>query len=146
VSELTGGPTGLDTTHWAHWRCAITCMKNSFIFFCLSNIKSSKKGVAGNPKLGTVLYSIIVTILALFFIFCLLHPFILHSQSLVYHSFPHMLLGPPPNHLTSHLMDHLTIPQSSITCHHSAVRSTLLSFCSITIYPFTDCHLMMYYL
>jgi len=52
-------------------------------------------------------------------------PFILCSQSLVPHLFPHAPLGPPPNHLTSHLMDHLTIPQSDITCHHSAVRSTL---------------------
>jgi len=48
----------------------------------------------------------------------------LRSQSLVPHSFPHAPLGPPPNHLTSHLMNHLTIPQSDITCHHSAVRST----------------------
>jgi len=50
-------------------------------------------------------------------------PFILHSRSLVPHLFPHVPLGPPPNHLTSHLMDHLTIPQSTITCHHSAVCS-----------------------
>jgi len=49
--------------------------------------------------------------------------FILRSQSLALYSFPHAPLGPPPNHLTSHLMDHLTIPQSTITCHHSAVRS-----------------------
>jgi len=54
-------------------------------------------------------------------IFC---HFISRSQSLTPHSFPHAPLGPPPNHLTSHLMDHLTIPQSTITCHHSAVRST----------------------
>ena len=51
------------------------------------------------------------------------HHFILRSWSLVPHSFPHAPLGPPPNHLTSHLIDHLTIPQSTITCHHSAVRS-----------------------
>jgi len=50
-------------------------------------------------------------------------PFILRSRSLVPHSFPHAPLGPPPNHLTSHLIDHLTNPQSTITCHHSAVRS-----------------------
>jgi len=50
--------------------------------------------------------------------------FILRSRSLVPHSFPYAPLGPPPNHLTSHLMNHLTIPQSDITCHHSAVRST----------------------
>jgi len=49
--------------------------------------------------------------------------FISHSWSLVLHSFPHMPLRPSPNHLTSHLMDHLTIPQSIITCHHSTVRS-----------------------
>ena len=53
-------------------------------------------------------------------IFC---HFILHSRSLIPHLFPHAPLGPSPNHLTSHLMDHLTIPQSTITCHHSAVRS-----------------------
>ena len=52
------------------------------------------------------------------------HQFISRSRSLVPHSFPHAPLGPPPNHLTSHLMDHLTNPQSTITCHHSAVRST----------------------
>ena len=51
-------------------------------------------------------------------------PFILRSRSLVSHLFPYAPLGPPPNHLTSYLMDHLTIPQSTITCHHSAVRST----------------------
>jgi len=51
-------------------------------------------------------------------------PFILRSQPLAPHSFPYAPLGPPPNHLISHLMDHLTIPQSTITCHHSAVRST----------------------
>ena len=56
----------------------------------------------------------------LFFIF---HLLILHSWSLIPHSFPHTPLGPPPNHLTSHLMDHLTILQSTITCHHSAVCS-----------------------
>ena len=49
--------------------------------------------------------------------------FISRSQSLVPHSFPYAPLGPPPNHLTSHLMDHLTILQSTITCHRSAVRS-----------------------
>jgi len=47
----------------------------------------------------------------------------LRSRLLIPHLFPHAPLGPPPNHLTSHLMDHLTIPQSTITCHHSAVRS-----------------------
>jgi len=51
--------------------------------------------------------------------------FISRSRSLVPHSFPYAPLGPPPNHLTSHLMDHLTTPQSTITCHHSAVRSIL---------------------
>ena len=54
-------------------------------------------------------------------IFC---HFILRFRSLVPHSFPYAPLGPPLNHLTSHLMDHLTILQSIITCHHSAVRST----------------------
>jgi len=53
-------------------------------------------------------------------IFCY---FILCSWSLIPHLFPHAPLGPLPNHLTSHLMDHLTILQSIITCHHSAVRS-----------------------
>jgi len=52
--------------------------------------------------------------------------FILCSRSLVPHSFPHALLRLLPSHLRSHLIDHLTIPQSTITCHHSAVRSTLL--------------------
>jgi len=61
----------------------------------------------------------------LFSFFTIFHPFILCSWSLVPHLFPYALLGPPPNHLTSHLMDHLTIPQSDITCHHSAVHSTL---------------------
>jgi len=52
-------------------------------------------------------------------------PFILRSQSLVLHSFPYAPLGPSPNHLTSHLMDHMTNPQSTITCHRSAVRSIM---------------------
>jgi len=75
--------------------------------------------------------------------------FILRSRSLVPHSFPYAPLGPPPNHLTSHLMDHLTIPQSTITCHHSAVRSIpqhhhlthygLPAHCHVMI----DCQLMM---
>jgi len=52
------------------------------------------------------------------------HHFISRSLSLVLHSFPHAPLGPLPNHLTSHLIDHLTNLQSTITCHHSAVRST----------------------
>jgi len=37
---------------------------------------------------------------ALFFIFCLSHLLVLHAQSLIPHSFPHVLLGPPPSHLT----------------------------------------------
>jgi len=49
-------------------------------------------------------------------------PFILHSQSLVPHLFPHAPLGPPPNHLTSHLMNHLT---------KFAVRYHMPSFCSL---------------
>jgi len=57
-------------------------------------------------------------------------PFFYHfipcSWSFVPHSFPHASLGPLPNHLKSHLIDHLTIPQSTIICHHSAVRSILL--------------------
>ena len=57
--------------------------------------------------------------------FAIFAHFILRSWSLVPHSFPYAPLGPPPNHLTSHLMDHLTIPQSDITCHHSAVCSIL---------------------
>jgi len=75
--------------------------------------------------------------------------FILHSRSLILHSFPYAPLGPPPNHLTSHLMDHLTIPQSTITCHHSAVRSTL-QYHHLTLHglpahdvPFLDRQLMM---
>ena len=52
-------------------------------------------------------------------------PFISRSQSLVPHSFPHAPLGLSPNHLTSHLIDHMTNPQSTITCHHSAVRSIM---------------------
>jgi len=71
------------------------------------------------------------------------------SRSLIPHSFPYALLGLPPNHLTSHLMDHLIILQSDITCHHSAVRSTpqhyhlahygLPAHCHVMI----DCQLMM---
>jgi len=53
------------------------------------------------------------------------HHFISRSWSLVPHSFPHAPLGPLPNHLTSHLIDHMTNPQSTITCHHSAVRSIM---------------------
>jgi len=76
-------------------------------------------------------------------------PFYSRSQLLVLHSFPYAPLGPPPNHLTSHLMDHLTIPQSTITCHHSAVRSILqhhhLSFFDLPAHDalFLDCQLMM---
>ena len=51
-------------------------------------------------------------------------PLVLCSWSLIPYSFPHVPLGLSPNHLTSHLMDHLTILQSTITCHHSAVCST----------------------
>jgi len=75
--------------------------------------------------------------------------FILHSQSLIPHLFPHTLLGLPPNHLTSHLMDYLTILQSTITCHHSAVRSTPQHH-HLTLYglpghdaPLCSCQLMM---
>jgi len=76
-------------------------------------------------------------------------PFISCSQSLVPHLFPHTPLGPPPNHLTNHLIDHLTIPQSTITCHHSTVRSTP-QYHHLTLYRlpahdtlFLDCQLMM---
>jgi len=70
-------------------------------------------------------------------------PFILCSQSLVPHSFPYMPLRPPPNHLTSHLMDHLTILQSDITCHHSAVRSTP-QYHYLTLHGLpAHCHIMM---
>ena len=58
-------------------------------------------------------------------IFPLFPPFTLRSRSLVLHSFPHAPLGPSPNHLTSHLIDHMTNPQSTIICHHSAVRSIM---------------------
>ena len=69
--------------------------------------------------------------------------FILHSRSLVPHSFPHAPLGPPLNHLTSHLMDHLTIPQPTITCHHSAVRS-IPQYHHLTLYGLpAHCHIMM---
>ena len=50
------------------------------------------------------------------------HHLFLHSQSLVPHSFPYTLLGLPPNHLTNHLMDHLTIPQSD-RYHMPSLRS-----------------------
>ena len=76
-------------------------------------------------------------------------PFILRSRSLVPHSFPHAPLGPSPNHLTSHLMDHMTNPQSTITCHHSAVRS-IMTCPHLTLFDlpahdgvFLDCQLMM---
>ena len=79
----------------------------------------------------------------LFSFFRYFPPFILRSQSLVPHSFPYAPLGPPPNHLTSHLMDHLTIPQSDITCHHSAVRSTPQHH-HLTLYGLpAHCHVMM---
>ena len=65
--------------------------------------------------------SLCITILSPIFIFRHFTHFILHSWSLISYSFPHAPLGPSPNHLTSHLMDYLTIPQSDITCHHSAV-------------------------
>jgi len=58
-------------------------------------------------------------------------------------SFPYTPLGLPPNHLTSYLMDHLTILQSDIICHHSAVRSIPqhhhLTFYGLPAY----CHVMM---
>jgi len=76
-------------------------------------------------------------------------PFISRSRSLAPHSFPYAPLGPSPNHLTSHLMDHLTIPQSTITCHHSAVRS-IPQHHHLTLFDlpahdglFLDCQLMM---
>jgi len=73
-------------------------------------------------------------------IFC--HLF-LCSRSLVPHLFPYTPLRPPPNHLTSHLMDHLTIPQSDITCHHSAVCSTP-QYHYLTLYGLpAHCHVMM---
>ena len=76
-------------------------------------------------------------------------PFILHFRSLVLHSFPHAPLGPSPNHLTSHLMNYLTNPQSTITCHHSAVRS-IPQHHHLTLFDlpahdglFLNCQLMM---
>jgi len=75
--------------------------------------------------------------------------FIPCSRSLVPHSFPHAPLGPLPNHLKSHLIDHLTIPQSTITCHHSTVRSILphhhLTLSELPAHDvlFLDCQLMM---
>jgi len=77
------------------------------------------------------------------------HHFISRSQSLVSHSFPYAPLGPSPNHLTCHLMDHMTNPQSTITCHHSAVRS-IMTCPHLTPFDlpahdglFLDCQLMM---
>jgi len=77
------------------------------------------------------------------------HHFISCSRSLVPHSFPHAPLGPSPNHLTSHLMDHMTNPQSTITCHHSAVRS-IMTCPHLTLFDlpahdglFLDCQFMM---
>jgi len=76
-------------------------------------------------------------------LFSFFSPFILRSWSLVPHLFPYAPLGPPPNHLTSHLMDHLTIPQSDITCHHPAVRS-ILQHHHLTLYGLpAHCHVMM---
>ena len=76
-------------------------------------------------------------------------PFISRSRSLISYSFPHAPLGPSPNHLTSHLMDHMTNPQSTITCHHSAVRS-IMTCPHLTLFGlpahdglFLDCQLMM---
>ena len=40
-------------------------------------------------------------------------------------------------------MDHLTIPQSDITCHHSAVRSTP-QYSYLTLYGLpAHCHVMI---
>ena len=76
-------------------------------------------------------------------------PFISRSRSLVPYLFLHAPLGPSPNHLTSHLMDHMTNPQSTITCHHSAVRS-IMTCPHLTLFGlpahdglFLDCQLMM---
>jgi len=81
--------------------------------------------------------------------FIIFHHFISRSRSLVPHSFPHAPLGPSPNHLTSHLIDHMTNPQSTITCHHSAVRS-IMTCPHLTLFdlpahdaPFRSCQLMM---
>ena len=71
------------------------------------------------------------------------HRLFLRSRSLIPHLFPHAPLGPPSNHLTSHLMDHLTIPQSDITCHHSAVHSTP-QYHHLTHYGLpAHCHVMI---
>jgi len=65
------------------------------------------------------------------------------------HSFPHAPLGPSPNHLTSHLIDPMTNPQSTITCHHSAVRSIMtcphLTLSGLPAHdaPLRSCQLMM---
>ena len=65
------------------------------------------------------------------------------------HSVPHAPLGPSPNHLTSHLIDHMTNPQSTITCHHSAVRSIMtcphLTLSGLPAHdaPLRSCQLMM---
>jgi len=67
-----------------------------------------------------------VMILAPFFIFYPSHPLISCIQSLVSYSFPHIPLRPPPSHLTSHLMSHLTIMQSFITCYCSTVHSIII--------------------
>jgi len=77
------------------------------------------------------------------------HHFISRSRSLAPYSFPHALLGPSPNHLTSHLIDHMTNPQSTITCHHSAVCSIMTCPYSILFglpahdAPLRSCQLMM---
>jgi len=76
-------------------------------------------------------------------------PFISRSRSLVPHSFPHAPFGPSPNHLTSHLIDPMTNPQSTITCHHSAVRSIMtcphLTLSGLPAHdaPLRSCQLMM---
>jgi len=63
----------------------------------------------------------------------------LHSRSLIPYLFPYAPLGLPPDHL----MNHLTIPQSDITCHHSAVRS-ILQYHYLTLYGLpAHYHIMM---
>ena len=99
-----------------------------------------------HPRVAVILHDPLLRSWALTPIF---HHFISHFRSLVPYSFPHAPLGPSPNHLTSHLIDHMTNPQSTITCHHSAVRS-IMTCHHLTLYglpahdaPLRSCQLMM---
>jgi len=126
--------------------CLIPSFLQSSCVTCAANCGPRSEMIA----LGTPVLFQTVTILGPYLNFPLFSTiFISRSRSLVPHSFPHAPLGPSPNYLTSHLMNHLTNPQSNDDIPQSAVRS-IMTCHHLTLFDlpahdglFLDCQLMM---